>query len=249
MLTQLFLLLGLLAGGMQETTPPAQGTPELREGTFEKIIQRRVRLRYLLYLPRAYDQANKKWPLILYLHGGKGRGSDLGKLAWYPLPKLLREPGANFPFVIVMPQCPPDENWMDAEELDAFLEQVISSYAVDQDRVYLAGYSMGAMGAWNLAHAHPERFAALAPMSGFANTVWAARLKSLPIWVFHGAKDKLVPPRESEEIVRALRAEGADVRLSLDPERGHAPPSKEEHLQLFAWFLAQRRPQPNPPVP
>jgi predicted peptidase len=100
---------------------------------------------------------------------------------------------------------------------------------------------MGGTGAWRLAYAHPERFAAVAPMSGFANPAWAPRLKTLPIWVFHGARDRRIPPRESEEMVAALKAEGADVRVSLDPERGHAPPSDEDHMRLFEWFLEHRR--------
>jgi predicted peptidase len=219
----------------------ADGTAQLQEGLFDKTIQRRVTLRYLLSLPPGYGREKAAWPLILYLHGGLGRGSDFQKLSWYPLPRLLHERGGDLPFVVLMPQCPADDNWGDPEGLFALLEDVIRSHAIDEDRVYLAGYSMGGTGAWRLAYAHPERFAAVAPMSGFANPAWAPRLRTIPFWVFHGAKDGRIPPRESEQMVAALKAEGADVKFSLDPERGHSPPSDEDHMRLFEWFLTHRR--------
>jgi predicted esterase len=100
---------------------------------------------------------------------------------------------------------------------------------------------MGGTGAWRLALAHPERFAAIAPMSGYADPARAVRLKGVPTWVFHGAKDTLVQPSESEKMVKALESAGVEVLLSLDQERGHAPPSDEEHWRLFEWFLTHRR--------
>jgi predicted peptidase len=109
------------------------------------------------------------------------------------------------------------------------------------------GYSMGGTGAWRLALAYPERFGAVAPMSGYADPGRAHRLKGVPVWVFHGAKDDRVPPVESEKMVAALEAAGADVRFSLDPERGHSPPSDEVHVQLFEWLLSHRRGDPRAP--
>jgi len=243
------LLVGLLATSTGKETPtPGQGSVRIQEGLFDKTIQRRVTMRFLLYLPNGYGRENVRWPIILYLHGAMGRGSDFEKMSWYPLPRLLREPGHDLPFVVLMPQCPLDDNWGDPEALLALLDEVSASHAVDQDRVYLAGYSMGGTGALRLAFAHPERFAAVASMSGFADPYWAPRLKAVPIWVFHGAKDNRVPPSESEQMVAALKAEGADVTLSLDPERGHSPPSDEEHLRLFDWFLSHRRGGQRPPT-
>ena len=242
MLTTTVFLLGLLmAGTGTEALAPPKGAVELQEGLFDKTIQRRVTMRYLLYLPPEYGREDVRWPLILYLHGGMGRGKDFERMSWYPLPRLLREPGPGLPFVVLMPQCPEDDNWGDPEALLALLDEVTAAHAIDEDRVYLAGYSMGGMGAWRLAFAHPVRFAAVAPMSGFADPYWAPRLKSIPIWVFHGAKDDRVPPSESEQMVKALKDEGAAVQYSLDPDRAHAPPSDEEHLRIFEWFLTHRR--------
>ena len=241
------LLLGLLTADAEQDTPARVQEPvQLREGVFEKTIERRVALRYLLYLPRDYGQRDVSWPMILYLHGGMGRGDDFEKMSWYPLPRMLREPGHDFPFIALMPQCPENDIW-DSEALHALVDEVSASYAIDPDRIYLVGYSMGGTGAWRLALAYPERFAAAAPMSGYADPARAARLKGVPVWVFHGAKDDRVPPNESEKMVAALEAAGADVRFSLDPERGHSPPSDEEHMRLFEWLLTYRRGAVQPP--
>ena len=181
-------------------------------------------MNYLLYLPDGYAESSKSWPLLLYLHGGKGRGSDLTKVAWYPVPQMLDEGGYDLPFVVVVPQCPKGELWTDTDALVALLDEIL-------------GYSMGGNGAWYLAYQHPERFAAVGPMSGPANTWWTSRLKDVPIWVFHGEKDEVVPARESIEMGEALRARGGEVKFSLNPERGHSPPSIAEHVELFEWLL------------
>jgi len=241
LLTAMITLLALLASGMvEEAAGSADRTVRLTEGRFDKTLQLHVNLRYLLYLPQEYGEQKARWPMILYLHGGAGRGSDFGKMSWYPLPRLLREPNRNLPFVVLMPQCSEDDIW-DAEGLLALVNAIAGSYAIDQERIYLVGYSMGGTGAWRLALAHPERFAAIAPMSGYADPGRAVRLKGVPTWVFHGAKDTVIQPGESEKMVKALKAAGVDVRFSLDPERGHAPPSDGEHEQLFEWFLTHRR--------
>ena len=169
-----------------------------------------------------------------------GRGDDIEKVMWYPIPNMLTE-NDTFPFVVVTPQCPSGEMWTDTEALVALLDEVIAEYFVAPDRVYLIGYSMGAHGAWYLAYKHPERFAAVAPMSGMTNVWWASRIKDIPIWVFHGAQDTLVPVSETEEMVRALEKEGGSVRVRIDPERGHRPPSQEQHEELFRWLLEQSR--------
>lgn len=208
--------------------------------SFEKEISRTVNARYLLYLPKDYGMQDKKWPLIYYLHGGMGRGNDLEKLKWYPIPKMF-EQNDSLPFIVLSPQCPIDESWTDTELLLALLDEILSNYAVDPNRVYLTGYSMGGSGVWYLAYEYPDRFAAIAPMSGIGNKFWASRLKDVPIWVFHGAQDTTISVSETLDMVQALKSEGGDIKVTIDPERGHRPPSVAEHEELFNWFLGHCR--------
>ena len=97
---------------------------------------------------------------------------------------------------------------------------------------------MGGNGVLALANYVPDLFAAIAPMSGMSNVWWASKLKDIPSWFFHGVKDDHVPVRESDEIVDALKKEGAEaIKYSRDNERAHSPPTEKEHLLLFEWLL------------
>jgi predicted peptidase len=178
---------------------------------------------YLLYLPREYDSKDK-WPLMLFLHGrGESRGPLSVVKKWGP-PRLI-ERGENFPFLIVSPQCPEAESWPQPQQqatLLALLDQLSKNYKVDDTRIYLAGLSMGGFGAWRLAADHPERFAAIVPICGGGKVDDADKLKSLPIWVFHGTADPTVPLQRSTEMVEAIKkAGGANIRFTTLEGIGH----------------------------
>src|ERR1700733_14204480 len=114
----------------------------------------------------------------------------------------------------------PGRGW-NHEALNALLNRVILDYRVDGDRVYLTGMNTGGFGTWNLATAHPERFAAIAPICGGGDPKAASKLKDMPIWVFHGAKDPTVPLSRSQEMVDALKAIGTDVKFTVYPDALH----------------------------
>jgi predicted peptidase len=213
------------------------------EQMFQKEMTKTVSLRYLLYLPKGYgEKKDQKWPLILFLHGAGERGSDLELVKKHGPPKLVDQ-GKELPFIIVSPQCPTGTWW--TEELDALvalLDDVQSRYAVDPDRVYLTGLSMGGFATWALGCRHPERFAAMAPICGGGDWFLAERLKNVPVWVFHGAKDPVVPLRESTEMVDALKRAGGDVQLTVYPEAQHDSWTETyNNPKLFEWFLSHRR--------
>jgi predicted peptidase len=218
--------------------------------TLAAEIRKQVQLRYLLHLPEGYGaHPRKKWPLILFLHGMGERGEDLNLVRKHGIPKIA-EARADFPFVCASPQCPDSSHWaMEADALNALLDDLIASYRVDRHRVYLTGLSMGGYGTWRLAWEYPQRFAAIAPICG---GLWpgitperAARvLKDVPAWVFHGGKDQVVPLAESERIVKALEAEGAEVRFTVYPEAGHDSWTESyDNPQLYKWLLAHRKRQ------
>jgi predicted peptidase len=227
-------LIAAVVHGQESVTPSG-----LKPHRYETELRRQLKANYLLYLPRDYGE-KEKWPLILYLHGGKGRGDDLSLLDWYPLPKILSK-NDSYPFMALIPQCPAGEMWTDTELLKALLDDISAGYKVDSSRIYLVGYSMGGTGAWYMAYMQPEIFAAVAPMSGNTNPWWASRLKGIPIWAFHGGKDNSIPVSETEQMAEAIRKEGGSIKVSIDPERGHSPPSTADHEELFKWLLAQKK--------
>jgi predicted peptidase len=113
---------------------------------------------------------------------------------------------------------------------------------VDPDRVYLTGLSMGGYGTWSLAAAHPERFAAIVPICGGGNPADAAKLASLPVWVFHGAKDPTVPLERSKEMVEAIKSAGGNPRFTIYPEAGHDSWTETyNNPELYQWLLEQKK--------
>jgi predicted peptidase len=163
--------------------------------------------------------------------------------------------GFELPCIVAAPQCPAESDWaLHDDALIALLDQLAATYAVDPGRVYLTGLSMGGRGAWRLAAANPGRFAALVPICArrpdwLRGSDAVCRLHDMPIWVFHGALDQVVPVEESDTMVAALRECGAVVRYTIYPDAGHDSwtPAYAEP-ELYTWMLSQRR-TPGPPLP
>jgi predicted peptidase len=127
------------------------------------------------------------------------------------------------------------------------LDRILADYRVDPDRVYLTGLSMGGFGTWDWACQHADRFAAIAPMCGGGNAGLAHRLKNLPVWVFHGEADPVVPIVKSQEMVDALKKAGADVRFTHYPGVGHDCWTQSyNNPDLYTWFLSHHRGEVRP---
>jgi predicted peptidase len=228
-----------------------------------RTIQRAAGYNYLLALPRGYEaQAERRWPLMLFLHGAAQRGSDLSALTLQGVPRLLSNAADLTPlertcsrdiaehFVVVAPQCPHNEVWDEAMLLE-LLDEVGGELRIDAARVYLTGLSMGAFGVWSLGLRHVERFAALLAVCGggrIADVQAAARrhraaLETLGVWAFHGALDVVVPLEESERMVAALRGAGVrDVALTVYPEAAHdAWTATFSNPEIYAWLRRHAR--------
>jgi predicted peptidase len=207
-------------------------------------------LDYLLFLPEGYDaKGEKRWPLILFLHGAGERGTNIWKVATHGPPKIAgKSPG--FPFIVVSPQCPEGETWSDHAIL-ALLDEILRTHAVDPKKVYLTGLSMGGYGTWSLGMKYPERFAAIAPVCGggepihihLASRTKERALTGLGVWAFHGAKDPVVPVVESERMIAALKKAGVkDVKLTIYPKAKHDSWTETYKNQaLYDWFLEHER--------
>jgi predicted peptidase len=222
---------------------PVAGTQVARSAELQ--VTRDHSGRYLLHLPREYD-ASRRWPLLLFLHGAGERGDDLSRVAIHGPPRLIREAAMELPFIVVSPQVSEDRIWSVAF-LDALLDEIAASYSVDEDRVYVTGLSMGGYGTWHLAMEFPDRFAAIAPISGGATITGACTLRHVPVWVFHGALDEVVPPSRSEELVQRLRNCDGHVRFTLYEDAGHDAWTRTyADPELYRWLLTHRRRAPGP---
>lgn len=222
--------------------------------------------RYQVYVPANYAPVDP-WPAILFLHGAGERGVDGLLQTTVGLAPAVRRAPAQFPAIIIFPQVPADSQWVGtpAEAALEALQQTMAEFRVDPDRVYLTGLSMGGHGTWYLAYQRPDLFAAIAPICGwvpdfpqFKGSVpvvptdsgpplpaLARQLRRVPVWIFHGEMDRVVPVAGSREPAAALKEAGGNVRytefLGLDHNSWDATYGSKEFVE---WLFAQRRGEP-----
>ena len=221
------------------------------QAQIEAVKNKKLPYNYLVSYPDGYkENPNKKYPLLMFLHGRSIQGNDLEKVKSYGvIYEIIR--GLKIDFIVIAPQC--QSGW-NSDKLIEVLDYAEATYRVDKKKVYLTGMSMGGYGAWYLAGAYPDRFAACAPVAGGGKLSDAKNLKSLPLWVFHGVKDVPVPVEESRKMVKAIRAEGnKQVEYTERKDWDHGAAVHAFAMpELYTWFLKYERggvfPDPEPPV-
>lgn len=216
--------------------------------------------RYRVYVPPGWTP-EREWPTVLFLHGAGEGGSDGMRQIGVGLGPAIRRHPDRFPALAVFPQARPGEPWygpMAAQALAA-LDRTLEELRGDPRRVVLTGISMGGYGTWRLALDQPHRFAALVPVCGGLGArrerlagqrapssgphlTAARRLRHVPIWVFHGAADPIIPVSESRRMVDALQRAGAEVRYTEYPGVAHDAwdPAYAEP-ELMPWMLTRCR--------
>jgi predicted esterase len=233
-----------LLAGLHEQTP--QQIEDVWQANEDWWFAQRKRLglvehRYETVLPKGYaDHPDRRYPIIIFLHGAGERGLDLSWVRVHGPWKFL-EQHPELECILVAPQCDP-QGWWQTNDVDDLVDEVLAKYRVDPDRVYLTGLSMGGFGAWAETIAHPERFAAVAPICAGGNPEQVARMKQVPTWVFHGAKDSVVPLSMGQEMVDALKAAGGTVRFTIYPDADHDSWTETySDPEFYEWLLGQRR--------
>ncbi len=199
---------------------------------------------YLLYIPA---DPQPDMPLIVYLHGGHGKGSDLSVLTGTDgFPQYLADGLlGDVPAYVLIPQLPADQRgWKPtAETVMQLIDKVCEENRIDRSRICLTGHSMGGTGTWDLALAYPGVFSRIAPMSGSvdATTETLTILRNTPVWAFVGADDVVVRPESSERFVAALEQQNADARITVFPGTDHVGVPQKSWLEhggeLLNWLL------------
>ncbi len=210
---------------------------------------------YYVHVPMrnvAYEQSG--YPLLLFFHGlpeGGNGSSQLPRLLKHGPPRLLHErrwrEATRHPFVVLAPQSA--TGYPGTDEVEAFVSYALEAYPIDPERIYLTGLSAGAGTVWGYLAAQPERGAAAFIISGRGARVAAsaAHFSSVPLWVFHGARDRRIPLAESLTPVgacNALRSAETRVRLTVFPEVGHVAWSGVYDLAWMRSGLSDPRHHP-----
>ncbi len=203
-----------------------------------KIIQKKE-LNYVLYVPKKIKETK---PLIVFLHGSGEKGNDIEKVKVHGPFKYLKT--NEIDAYVVAPQCPENEYW-NSEVLFDLIEKIKKENNIDPNRVYLTGLSMGAWGAWNLAFAHPETFAALVPIAGFVDRIPMienCKLKDVPIRIFHGLLDDVVDVNYSITIYKRLQKCNPNIELTIFDDANHDSWTRVyDDPKIYEWMLKQKK--------
>lgn len=229
-----------------------------------RIVQRALQANgrtypYEVFVPPGWN-AQKKWPVILFLHGvGHRLNPGESKIVVSVAERYISYQNQK-EAVIVFPRCFMDEYWTQPQVAGVALQALEAAkreFHGDGQRSYLAGLSMGGFGTWYIAAQNPEKFAALVVVCGGIRTpesvaipaVSAAgnphedvaqKLRKVPVWIFHGDKDEVIPVSESRLMAGALRRAGAKVRYTEYAGVGHNAWDKAfAEPEFFPWLFAQ----------
>jgi len=185
----------------------------------------------------------EKFPLVIYLHG---RGGDVMKREEFPdhAAKTFSD-DKNYrdrPCFILVPQAKTGVMWHGAqgESVIELAESMIKELPIDKDRIYITGYSMGGYGTWWALAKEPKLFAAGVPIAGGGSPSTASALKKIPIWAFHGAKDKVVPVSQTQKMVEAIGKRG-NLKYTEFPDRGHDVWDVYQDEEMHEWLFEQKR--------
>lgn len=209
-------------------------------GTFKATYEVKKELGYLLSAPA---KGKEKKPLIIFLHGSGERGNNREALTVHgPLNYIKTH---TLDAYILAPQCPENEVW-DIETLYRLVQKTVKDNNIDEKRIYLTGLSMGGWGAWSLAQAHPDMFAALVPIAGFTDAVPMiedCKLAVIPTRIFHGLMDDVVDVSYATAIYKALKHCGGDIELTIFDDANHNSWTRVyDNPDIYEWMLKQKKP-------
>jgi predicted peptidase len=211
---------------------------------------------YQFALPEKTEES-KTYPLVLFLHGSGERGNDNKSQLRNGVSDILKGAAElGEPVFLIAPQCPADKTWAPYQIdpsapaagnplLDAVLalvEETAAKQPVDHKRIYITGLSMGGFGTWAAIAQRPELFAAAIPICGGGDPRTVAPFKGMPIRIFHGDADNIVPPAGSQRMFDALKKAGSDAQLTLYPGVGHNSWTQTyRDPEVIKWLFSQKK--------
>lgn len=217
-------------------------------------------LNYREFIPTGLE-AGKKYPLVVFLHGAGERGDDNTAQLIHGVKNFVTDAAQKAsPCFVIAPQCPKDQTWASIDRTQdkatlkpepsaplslvlQLIDRLQKDHPIDADRLYITGLSMGGYGTWDLLMRHPDKFAAGVPVCGGGDVSRADAIATIPIWVYHGAKDEAVPVERSRELVDALKAAGGKPHYTEYPEVGHDSwNGAYADAEMMAWLFQQKRP-------
>ncbi len=213
---------------------------------------------YVVYIPSAYvpDQPS---PLLVWLHGGANQ-SDLpedpiGVVKEYraEIVELAEQQG----WVVLFPFAQHEAAWWDGVGIHNVLNQIRlikTAYNVDDDRVWMGGFSDGASAAYLFGMILPTDFAAFVALNGHMGVgslggdlpTYANNMAATPVYAINTGQDRLYPSHVMRRTIAMARRAGADIYYKEYDDVGHEFAYSEQELPLIADFLERNARDPFP---
>lgn len=211
-------------------------------GSFKTEITVTRQMTYLLHIPE--NAKKEKKPLIVFMHGSGERGTNTELLKIHGPLKYLKDHPLDA-YVLAV-QCPENELY-DAEGVYRLIQKTVKENNIDDKRIYLTGLSMGGWGVWEVAQAHPEAFAALVPVAGYADSVPmiedCTKLGKIPTRIYHGLLDNDVDVSYAVAIYKQLKPCAKDMKLVIFDDANHDSWTRVyDNPATYEWMLKQSKP-------
>lgn len=232
----------------------------------EQLIHRGDTLPYRILYPDNYNP-QASYPVLLFLHGAGERGNDNEQQLINGARLFLQDSvRAAFPAIIIFPQCPTNSFWsnVDIQSSPAtglefnfqtqgkpttamalllrLVKQIRKLETVDQQRIYIGGLSMGAMGTYELLRRQPNVFAAAFAICGGDHTMNVKKYRHVPLWIFHGEQDNIVPASHSHALVDELWRLRTSPKATFYPTANHNSwDNAFAEPELLPWLFAQSK--------
>lgn len=196
-------------------------------------------INYYLYSPK---DTSSSPPLVVFLHGGGEGGDSIQMVLMHGYPKLIAS-GKDFPFYLLAPQNPYKNGFWDDRKVDKLIDHLVDSLNIEDRSIYLAGMSRGGYGVWRMAINNPDKYAGMLSICAASiPMIYVKKLQNMPIWIFHGEKDQVVPVEQSKLAYEVLKPINSNVKLTLYPEANHDSWTNTfNNPEVTQWLLSHQK--------
>ena len=232
-----------------------------QEFSKELFVSDKDSLPYRLLLPKNFDN-DKKYPLIIFLHGAGERGND-NELQLVHGKDLFINMNKNntFPSIVVFPQCSKNSYWANVSRInnsfsflgdptenkslklvEGMINELQSDFKINSNQIYVGGLSMGGMGTFELVYRNPDMFAAAFAICGGANPKIGEKISKTNWRIYHGDKDFVVPVKLSIDMYNSIKSFNKNVYLKIYPNVNHNSwDNVFREPDLFKWLFSNSK--------
>lgn len=260
-------LISLVVMQLCSSYAQAQDTSPYSAYSHELYIHNGDTLRYRMLMPANYD-VQKSYPLVIFLHGAGERGSDNAAQLLHGGDLFLKDSlRQQYPAFVIFPQCPKDSTWaplrlnrdssgkvtgfkfiendrqpVPGQLVKSLLDSLLTTGKINSKKIYIGGLSLGGMGTFDLLARFPNVWAAGFPICGAGEAASAARFAKVPVWIFHGGADAVVPVVFSQDYYKVLKTLNANVKYTEYPGVGHNSwDNAFAEPELLKWMFSNKK--------